>query len=110
MARVTKLDDVLGDAEPVAPARPATPTPAPPVQASPVDQRPRKFTMLVDSADDERARRLTDAVVALAGIRATKGMRADVVRALIAIAAEDERLQRKVASALRSASGMTARR
>ena len=66
--------------------------------------------MLVDAADDERARRLTDAVVGLAGIRAVKSMRADVIRALVALAVEDERLQQRVAKRLRSTAGLPSRR
>lgn len=51
-------------------------------------------------------------VVRLAGVRPTKGMRADVVRALIDVAAEDPKLQAKVAKLLKSriAPRVTARR
>jgi hypothetical protein len=102
MARVDLSADVLGD-EPVS----ARSVPVPP---PPVDERPRKFTMLFDAADDDRARRLTEAVVVQAGIRATKSMRADVIRALVAIALEDERIQHRVAKRLRSSTGVPSRR
>jgi hypothetical protein len=97
MGRVSLTDDVLGSDEVPLPVVPTSPVPV----APPLDERPRKFTMLVDTADDDRARRLTDAVVRLAGIRATKGMRADVVRALISLAADDDELQLRVARQLR---------
>jgi hypothetical protein len=106
MARLDLTADVPGD-EPTPPPRPQTVASPPP---PPVDERPRKFTMLVDAADDERARRLTDAVVGLAGIRAIKSMRADVIRALVALAVEDERLQQRVAKRLRSTAGLPSRR
>ena len=51
--------------------------------------------MLVDAVDDERARRLTAAVVGPAGIRAIKSIRVDVIWALIALAVEDERWQQR---------------
>lgn len=97
MARVTLSTDVLGDDEP--PARSSTPPPPPPPVAQ--EERPRKFTMLVGPADDERARRVTDEVVRLAGIRPTKSMRADVLRVLVALADEDPRLRQRAAKALR---------
>src|SRR4051794_6168235 len=104
MARVSLTDDVLGADEPT-PAPPA-PTRVPPARPDPVQPvgpaEVRKFTMLNGPEEDARARELTDAIVRQAGIRATKGMRADVVRALIDIAADDPRLQAKVAKVLAS--------
>ncbi|QJY51238.1 hypothetical protein [Pseudonocardia broussonetiae] len=61
----------------------------------------RKFTMLVDPADDDRAHRVVDDVVARAGIRPTKQMRADVVRALFAEADQDPALRERLAARLR---------
>lgn len=63
-------------------------------------EKPRKFTMLMSSTDDERAHRVVDDVVRRAGIRATKSMRADVVRALLALADEDEGLRDRLARVL----------
>lgn len=105
MVRLTNLTEALDDG----PA--ATPAPAPEVPAPVVEEEPRRrFTMLSTAAEEDQARRLTDSVIALAGIRPTKGMRADVVRALVAIAADDERLQRKVAAIVRKAAGKRPRR
>ena len=84
MARVDLTADVLGD-EPTPPPRPRTVASTPPP-------------------------RLTEAVVGLAGIRAIKSMRADVIRALVALAVEDERLQQRVAKRLRSTAGLPSRR
>lgn len=92
MARVDLDENVLGADEPARTA--AAPRPS----AAPAPRR--KFTMLNTDEDDRRAQDLTAAVVELAGIRPTKGMRADVVRALVAIASEDLGLQRKVAKLL----------
>jgi hypothetical protein len=109
MGRVSLTDDVLGadeapGARPPAPVSPAVV----PVESIPV----RKFTMLNGPEEDARARQLTDDVVRLAGVRPTKGMRAGVVRALIDVAAEDPKLQAKVAKLLKSriAPRVTARR
>lgn len=108
MARVSLTEDVLIDPSPPAPMGSTSRT-------APVEQvaLPRKFTMLNGPAEDAQARELTDTIVALAGLRASKvGMRADVVRALIEIAAGDPKLQAKVAKLLKSrvAPRMTARR
>lgn len=121
MARVTDLTDALGvDDVPAAPSSPeprgarsaAAPQspPSPPVPAEP--PAVRKFTMLNGPDEDAQARELTDTVVRLAGLRVIKGMRADVVRALIEIAAADPKLQAKVAKLLKSrvALRVTARR
>lgn len=97
MARVSLSGDVLGDDEPPA-RRPATPPPPPPPPAKPAR---RKFTMLVDDADDERAHRVVDDVLKRARIRPTKSMRADVVRMLFALADEDPQLRASVAARLR---------
>lgn len=99
MARVALTGEVLDDDAPTPTTASAPPPSAPPVPAQPEMPR-RRFTMLVDDVDDRRARELTDVVVRLAGIRPTKGMRADVVRVLVEIASGDERLQRKVAKML----------
>lgn len=115
MARVSLTRDVLGD-EDDAPATTRASARSVPVAVAPVltpepvpaAEKPRKFTMLVAAADDERARRLTDTVVQLARIRVTKSMRADVVRALVAIAAEDGELQQRVAEVLRQRDSATA--
>lgn len=89
MARVN-LSDALFD-EPEQPrARPR-----------PVDDRPRKFTMLNAARDDERARAVTEDVVARAGIRQTKSMRADVVRALFTLAERDPEIRARLAGLLR---------
>lgn len=61
----------------------------------------RKFTMRVDDVEDERARQVTDDVVRRARVRPTKGMRADVVRAMWAEAEEDPQLRARLASRLR---------
>jgi hypothetical protein len=95
MARVRLSGDVLGDDEP--PPRPE-PTPPPP---PPPAARPRKFTMLVSDADDERAHRVVDDVLKRARIRPTKGMRGDVVRVLFALADEDPELRARLAARLR---------
>lgn len=64
-------------------------------------EKPRKFTMLVSDDDDERARKVVDDVVKRAGIRTTKSMRADVVRALFAVAEHDTALREKLAEKLK---------
>lgn len=89
-------------------ASPCWTSPAATAEPVPAAEKPRKFTMLVAAADDERARRLTDTVVELARICVTKSMRADVVRALVAIAAEDGELQQRVAEVLRQRDSATA--
>lgn len=94
MARVNLTGDVLGDEPP--PRAPEQATPPPPPAT-----RPRKFTMLVSDADDERAHRVVDDVLKRARIRPTKGMRGDVVRALFALADEDAQLRAAVAARLR---------
>lgn len=86
------LDEVIAD---------TVPDPVPTDTPPPVDTTPRKYTMLVSPADDERAHRVVDDVVRRAGIRATKPMRADVVRALFAVAAADPELRAVVAARLR---------
>ena len=100
MARVKLTDALLDDGETppqeVALAAPPAPAPAPVV-----DERPRKFTMLVGAEDDERARRVVDDVTARAGIRTTKSMRADVVRALFQLADDDPALRDRLGEALR---------
>lgn len=78
---------------PVVEDRPPPPPPPAPTR--------RKFTMLVEPADDDRARRVVDDVVARAGIRTTKQMRADVVRALFAEADQDPALRERLAARLR---------
>lgn len=98
MARVSLTDDVLGEDD--EPARPPTPPPAT-TRQSPVDQKPRKYTMLVSAEDDVTAHRVVDDVVARSGIRATKSMRGDVVRALLAEAEDDPALRDRVAARLR---------
>ncbi|MDQ2802875.1 MAG: hypothetical protein M3Y41_09390 [Pseudomonadota bacterium] len=104
MARVKQLTgDVLAGDTPIQAAPPAASLSPTPIQVPLQEkEKPRKFTMLNSTADDERARRLTNAVVQLAGIRVTKSMRADVVRALIVIAVDDPELQRRLAEALRN--------
>lgn len=98
MARL-KLGDVLGDDEEPTPP-PPPPAPAP---SAAVDTTPRKFTMLMTDETVERANRVTAAVVARSGIRATKSMRADVVRALFEEADADPDLQARVADRVRRA-------
>jgi hypothetical protein len=113
MGRVSLTDDVLGGDEVPAVGRPAAVPAAVPAELVSVVPVPvRKFTMLNGPEEDARARQLTDDVVRLAGVRPTKGMRADVVRALIDVAAEDPKLQAKVAKLLKSriAPRVTARR
>ncbi|MGE3414102.1 MAG: hypothetical protein AB7L91_17995 [Dehalococcoidia bacterium] len=97
MARVNLTGDVLGDDPP---PRPATPPPPPALPPAP-SVRPRKFTMLVDEADDDRAHRVVDDVLKRGRIRPTKSMRADVVRALFALADEDPELRARLAARLR---------
>ncbi len=104
MARVKQLTgDVLAGETPILAVPPAASLSPTPIQVLLKEkEKPRKFTMLNSNADDQRARQLTNAVVQLAGIRATKSMRADVIRALIAIAVDDPELQRRLAEALRN--------
>jgi hypothetical protein len=97
MARTRKgLEDLL--AEQVQPRKAELPVPVP-------DTTPHKFTMLNNAQDHARAVRLVDEIVARSGIRATKSMRADVVRALFAVAAEDANLREAVAAKLREGAG-----
>lgn len=100
MARVRKLGEVLGDDEPEPKPKPQ---PAPPATRPPAALPPRKFTMLMDDEAIERANRVTSAVVALSGIRATKSMRAEVVRALFEEAEHDRDLQQRLAERVRRA-------
>lgn len=89
------LSDVLAQTAPE-----TTPPPAPVVEAE-EQEKPRKFTMLVDAADDDRAHRVVDDVLKRARIRPTKSMRADVVRVLFKLADIDDQLRERVARMLR---------
>ncbi len=78
---------------PLAEPSPAAETPAQPPAADP----PWKYTVLLTSADRERALDLEAAVVRLAKVRRTKSMRAEVLRAFFALAENDPDLQRRLA-------------
>lgn len=82
-------------------ARP-DPPPTPPAPA-PVAEPPApwKYSALLDESDREVALRVEAVVVRLAGIRPTKGMRADILRALFKRADTDEELQQWLAAWLR---------
>lgn len=79
-----------------------TPPPAPP---TPTPTQPWKYTLLLTEADRQAALAAEAAVVASAGIRPTKSMRAEVVRALLALAAEDPVLQMRAGRQLRAQLG-----
>lgn len=90
------LDEVLAQTAPEKAAAPPPPEPVPDEA-----EKPRKFTMLVDQADDDRAHRVVDDVLKRARIRPVKSMRADVVRALFLLADGDPGLRDRVAGVLR---------
>lgn len=102
MARVS-LGEVIGpddggeDRQPVTANRDgatAEPLPAP--------AAPTKYTLLLSPRDEDRAKRVTDDVVRLSGVKPRKQMRGDVIRILFAIAADDEDLRRQLAERLRA--------
>lgn len=73
----------------------ANPEPAP--TQAPVDDAPWKYTALLTTADRDRALDLEAAVVRRARIRRSKGMRAEVLRAFLAVAQDDPDLQQRLA-------------
>lgn len=108
MARVDLTEDVLGgdDDQPPAPTPPPAPPPAQTAQAAPPappapPPAPWKYSALLDEDDREIALRVEASVVRRSGIRATKGMRADILRALFALADADDQLQERLAERLR---------
>lgn len=94
------LDEVLAQTVPE-----EEPVTTPPTQLRPAeaDDPMRKYTVLLSDADHDRAREVTDDVVALAGIRATKSMRGDVLRVLYQLADQDPDIRRRLADLLRAA-------
>jgi hypothetical protein len=84
------------------PAPPSAPAPEPAAEQAP-PPAPWKYTVLLTEDDRQTAVDLEAAVVRRAGIRRTKGMRAELLRALFALAAEDEQLQERLAARLRDA-------
>lgn len=92
MARVDLTGDVLGDGDQAA-GEPLPELPA-----------PSKYTLLLGQRDEQRARDVVDDVVRRSGVPARrKQWRADVIRALFALAEQDEDLRARAAARIRAA-------